>query len=335
MNFDAINWDSLERLRANFLGGVAGAKDYWQNESDLADYDATFAQRIGWKWDYVLAELKQRGWSPTAGKLLDWGCGSGVAGRAFLDHFGTSTVNELGLWDRSLLAMKFASARAREKFTGLNITTHGYDPVKGPSAPSTILISHVLNELTSKQTEALADFAAEATSVVWVEPGTYEASLTLIAIRERLRERMNTIAPCTHGDRCGILDPGNERHWCHHFASPPRDVFTNADWSRFSNELEIDLRDLPLSFLVMDKRPNTPPAKGATRVIGHPRLYKAHALMLGCDKCGVRERRLMKRHHPKVFKSMKKGWNDNLQRWRCEGDEIMEIKPLFRSPGGS
>ena len=40
-----------------FLAGTAGQSDYWQSESDLASYDLTFAQRIGWKWDWVLADL--------------------------------------------------------------------------------------------------------------------------------------------------------------------------------------------------------------------------------------------------------------------------------------
>src|SRR5215471_9340078 len=122
MNWSAIDWNALERLRAAFLAGNAGETDYWQNESDLASYDATFAQRIGWKWDYVLAELARRGWSPAAGPLLDWGCGSGIAHRAFLDHFGSEGVTELRLWDRSALALRFAERRAREKHPGLQVT---------------------------------------------------------------------------------------------------------------------------------------------------------------------------------------------------------------------
>ena len=100
MNRDEIDWSALEKLRAAFLAGTAGATDYWQSETDLANYDATLAQRIGWKWDYVLAELSRRGWLPPGGELLDWGCGSGIAGRAFLDHFGTKSQTRLHLWDR-------------------------------------------------------------------------------------------------------------------------------------------------------------------------------------------------------------------------------------------
>jgi hypothetical protein len=121
VNAREIDWKALDRLRAAFLNGSAGERDYWQSEADVASYDQTFAQRIGWKWDYVLAELKRRGWSPPGGELLDWGCGSGIAGRAFLGHFGVQCVSELSLWDRSPLALRFAERKAREKFPSLAV----------------------------------------------------------------------------------------------------------------------------------------------------------------------------------------------------------------------
>jgi len=325
MNWDAIDWNALERMRAAFLNNTAGATDYWQSESDLASYDATFAQRIGWKWDYVLEELKRRGWSPPEGDLVDWGCGSGVAGRAFLDHFGTQAVSALRLWDRSPLAVSFAIARARGKYPGLEIRAGSEAYISG----TTLLISHVLTELTPAQAEVLADRAATAQCVIWVEPGTYEASLTLIAVRERLRERFNVVAPCTHQGCCGILAPENERHWCHHFASPPPEVFRDGDWARFASVMGIDLRDLPLCFLVLDKRrPALPLPSGAGRVIGHPRLYKGHALLLGCDASGVGERKLSKRHFPQEFRAWRKGTADVLRQWRCEDGEVVESNPL-------
>ena len=45
--------------------------------------------------------------------------GSGIAHRAFLDHFGASGVSELRFWDRSPLAMRFAEGRAKAKYPGL------------------------------------------------------------------------------------------------------------------------------------------------------------------------------------------------------------------------
>lgn len=324
MNWDTIDCAALERMRAAFLAGTAGAQDYWRTESDVAAYDATFAQRIGWKWDYVLEELKRRGWAPAAGgELMDWGCGSGVAGRAFVDHFGTAAVNRLRVSDRSQLAMAFAARRAKEKYPGLQVIA-----VETPalSGNTTLLISHVLTELTQEQTEAVVELAATAQTVLWVEPGTFEASLTLIAIRERLRGHFNVIAPCTHQERCGILAPENERHWCHHFASPPLEVFTDSGWARFGNLLGIDLRDLPLSFLVLDKRPAPVLPSDAARIIGHPRIYKGHTLVLGCDATGVSDRRMMKRDFPAEFRAFKKGDAPALCRWKCESTEVKSFK---------
>jgi hypothetical protein len=326
MNWDTIDWTALQRMRAAFLENPPGGADYWRDESDLASYDATFAQRIGWKWDYVLAELTRRGWAPPAElELLDWGCGSGIAGRAFLDHFGVRAVRALRLRDRSPLAVAFARARARAKFPGLEVTGS-----PGKVTPGmTLLISHVLTELTPEQIQSLSDKAAEAECVLWVEPGTYEASLTLIAIRERLRGRFNVIAPCPHAERCGILSPGNERHWCHHFAAPPAEVFTDSNWGKFAKLMGIDLRDLPLSFLVLDKRPPPRLSPTAGRVIGHPRIYKGHALLLGCDAAGVSERTLSKRRFPDEFRVLRKKEGEALQEWRCADGEIVELKRLL------
>jgi hypothetical protein len=352
MNWSAIDWKALERLRAGFLAGTAGAADYWQSESDLASYDATFAQRIGWKWDYVLAELQRRGWSPAPGTLMDWGCGSGIAHRAFLDHFGTNGIEELRLWDRSTLAMRFAERRAKEKYAGLQVaagslgrepgragsplpaaTSPGTDGAHGVTRPttagcSTLLISHVLTELEPAQVETLTEFAAGFTSVIWVEPGTYEASLTLIAVRERLRGKMNVVAPCTHQAQCGMLAPGNENHWCHHFATPPPEVFMDSNWAKFGELAGVDLRSLPVSFLVLDKRPIAPTPPGAARIIGRPRIYKPHALMIGCDETGVTEKRLTKRNSPEAFRQLKRGDCDPLQIWRCDDDEVLESRTL-------
>jgi len=346
MDWNTIDWVALERLRLTFLAGTAGAADYWKTESELAGYDATFAQRIGWKWDYVLGELQRRGWTPPHGEVLDWGCGSGIASRAFLDFFGVDSVPSLRLWDRSSLAVQFAARRARDKYPGLKVeignvlpagagasktgkrTTASPSPGDEGGRQFTLLLSHVLTELTQPQIEELLALAANAASVLWVEPGTHEASYTLIAVREKLREHFHVVAPCTHQARCGMLAPENERHWCHHFASPPPGIFTDGNWSRFANMTGVDLRDLPLSFLVLDKRPVAALPVGAARVIGHPRVYKPYALLLGCDESGVRERKLTKRALPEEFKRLRKGDCDPLRVWEQSGNEITETRSL-------
>jgi len=317
-----VDWQALQRLRSVFLEARPPVRDYWQSETDLASYDATFAQRIGWKWDFVLEELRRRGWEPPAGEILDWGCGTGVAARAYLDHHGLQCVTRLWYWDRSALARGFAVRRAREKYPALEVQA-GL-----PEAPAVLLLSHVLGELTPGQTESLLELVQRATATIWVEPGTYEASLTLIAIRERLRTRLHVVAPCLHRERCGILSPGNEPHWCHHFAPSPPEIYTDPFWGKFAHEMNIDLRSLALSFLVLDRRPAPAPPPGSVRILGRPRVYKPEALLLACDPTGVRDYRLTRRRLPDAFQKLKKGEGDILQVWQAAGHEVTRVEPF-------
>lgn len=301
MDWEKVDWQALARLRTAFLDGTAGAHDYWRNEHDLESYDQTFGQRIRWKWDYVLSELKGRGWLPPTGEIVDWGCGTGVAARAFLGHFGCDPSSKLMLWDRSPMAMQYAARKARDSFPVIDLWLD-QPPERGFG---TLLLSHVLTELSDAQADEVLGVAAWATGVIWVEPGTYDVSRRLIAARERLRGTFHVVSPCTHRAACGMLMPENERHWCHHFAPSSPEVFTNGNWSRFAKLAGVDLRSLPLSYLVLDKRRLS--QSDRVRVIGRPRVYKAHALLLGCDSGGVREHRRTKRDQPNEFHRLKKG----------------------------
>lgn len=321
------DWPALDRLRTAFLDGTAGRQDYWQRASDLASYDATFAQRIGWKWDYVLAELEQRGWRPPPEvTLLDWGCGSGIAARAFLDWHGARAVRAAWFWDRSPLAMRWAAQAARDKYPGLEVSEGR------PQPPGLVLLSHVLAELNESETDVLIEGLAGAASVLWVEPGTAEASRGLIAVRERLRATWAVVAPCSHAEACGLLAPGNERHWCHHFAASPPAVFTDPFWGRFAQMTGVDLRSLPLSFLVLDRRAATPLPPGTVRVLGRPRVYKAHAVVQVCEADGVTECELHRRHLPAAFRELRKGLCPALPIWEREGHRVVAVRSAPRGP---
>src|SRR5690606_22179264 len=120
------------------------------------------------------------------------------------------------VWDHSPLARSFATDRARETFPELDVAAGEPD---GPIA--VLLLSHVLNELNPAGREELAALLARADTVVWIEPGTSAVSRDLISWRERLRPEFRLVAPCPHQAVCGLLAPGRERDWCHHFAPPP------------------------------------------------------------------------------------------------------------------
>jgi len=273
MNWESLDWAALDRLREAFLTGQRG--DYWRSRSDLDNYDFTYGQRIAWKWNAVLAELRRLNWTPPADSVLDWGCGSGVAGRVVCQSFGIKTRR---VFDRSELAMDYAGG---QRWRG--------------ELPGVLVLSHVLNEL-----RALPEALEQAEAILWVEPGTFDDSRALIAVRERLRDRFHVVAPCTHGERCGMLAP----HWCHFFAAPAVGIMSDPNWVRFAKRAGIDLRSLPYSYLVLDR--TTPPTGGA-RIIGEPRLYRGYAKVLRCRAVGVGEETIQKRDDPEFFRQLKKG----------------------------
>ena len=306
MDPDTLDWAALDRLRETFLQGKsAGAGAYWRSRSDLANYDVTFGERIGWKWDAVLRELRLRGWQPPQGPVLDFGCGSGVAGRRVIETFGTERFTKLLVHDRSALAEEFALSRAREEFPNLAAARLARAELATLESPGTLVVSHVLNELPDNQRRQLLGLARRAQAVIWVEPGTHADSRELIAVREALREQFVVVAPCTHCEACGLLAPGNERHWCHNFAPPPPAIFADSGWTRIARRAGIDLRSLPYSFLVLERKPGSPDCPplppGISRMLGVPRLYKGYLKLYDCSSTSVRELMLQKRDLPELF----------------------------------
>ncbi len=313
LSWATLDWPRLDRLRAKFLARAGGQGSYWTSREDLANYDFTYAQRIGWKWDAVLRELDLRGWQPPPGPLLDWGCGSGIAGRRVAGCYGAERFGTLRVFDRSQLAMNFALERACQELPGLTVVR---GETAGPArAGGTVVVSHVLNELDASGTAALRAVIDAADAVLWVEPGTYADSRALIAWRELLREQFMPVAPCTHRRECGMLHAPNAAHWCHHFAAPPPGLLADADWVRFGQHAGIDLRSIPYSFLVLERPgarangdPNAAPVfDGWSRVIGQPRLYKGFAKILDCSAEDVRETGVQQRDNPALFRAVKKG----------------------------
>ncbi|ACF14037.1 Ribosomal small subunit Rsm22 [Chloroherpeton thalassium ATCC 35110] len=323
MNIEDLDWQSLERLRRIFLEGSAH-EVYWESESDIEHYDRTFAQRIGWKWQHVLDDLSLLGWQPPKGEVMDWGCGSGIATRRFLQHFGADATSRVTLWDHSPHAIQLAARKIEASFGNLPISKK--ETFYGETG--TLLISHVITELSEWQLGNLLELAGKAETIIWVEPGTYESSRSLIAVREALSDTFNLVAPCTHQAACGMRRSENELHWCHFFAETPQEAFTESGWSKFAKLMGIDLRHLPLSYLVLDKRPVAALPENLVRVIGNARIYKAHALVQGCTASGVEEKRLMKRYDAQAFRAFKKGKFPTMQRWFLEKGDIVKLDLL-------
>ncbi|MBI5771104.1 MAG: hypothetical protein HZA93_25235 [Verrucomicrobia bacterium] len=335
MNWETLDWEALDRLREQFLRGQP-AGPYWTSPADLASYDATYAERIGWKWDHVLRELRLRSWQPTSRTVFDWGCGSGIASRRVLSFFGAENFDSLTVWDHSPLACDFAIEAAQRAFPALKIdqATPGF--LTSPEPLGLLLVSHVLTEVTPDQLAALIALVDRAEAVLWVEPGTHETSRELGAIRDDLRGEFRMVAPCTHQHSCPMLRPDAARHWCHHFAPPPAEIFSNPDWVKFGQRAGIDLRSLPYSFLALERcratdgdgahEPPLPP--DFARVIGRPEHFKPYARVLSCDASGLAELELPKRADPALYKQLERTKAPLIYRWTLNGDKITAGAPL-------
>jgi ribosomal protein RSM22 (predicted rRNA methylase) len=307
---------TLRKLRERFLTGRAGEADYWRSEGDLALYDATFAERIGWKWDAVLRELAARGWQPRSRTVLDWGCGSGVAGRRVLARW--PQIESLALHDRSPLAVWFAMEKARALYPGVRVSK-----AEAHLASETLLVlSHVINELPSSVYARVLDLVRQVNEVIWVEAGTHADSRRLIEVRETLRAEFTPVAPCTHRASCGLLAPKNAVHWCHYFAAPPSSVFQDARWAEWGREMGIDLRSLPYSFLVLERNAPSGPAS-FSRVIGEPRERNGYLKVLSCQEEGVEEFMLQKRDSPSLYREIRKGEGMPIYRWSLKAGKIV------------
>lgn len=325
VTWETLDWSVLERLRAGFLTGSAASGPYWQSLDDLAHYDFTYAERIGWKWDHVLDELRRRGWSPPTGTLLDWGCGSGIAHRRMIARW-PEQIDDLQVFDHSTLAERYALEQVAQRHPAL--PARSFDRT---SPVTTVVISHVLNELDEDSSEELMSIIMAAEAVVWIEPGTSEVAHRLVAWRERVREHFRFVYPCPHQGSCGLLQAARKDDWCHHFAAPPAGVFADSHWVKFGQRAGIDLRSLPYSALVMEKpsRPSAVATEAMGRIIGRPRVSKPYTRLLGCDERGVELLELPKKVAPQLAKKLDRATSPRLFQWNHSGGKVTQISPVI------
>lgn len=349
MTWSELDWPALDRLRQTFLAGTAAAGPYWETPADLASYDFTYAERIGWKWDHVLRELRLRGWRPSSRAVFDWGCGSGIAARRVIAGFGAASFDTLTVWDHSPLACDYAADRAVRAFPALRVAQATPGLLAADTPVGLLVLSHVLNELPAPALAELRGLVARAEAVLWVEPGTHAVSRRLGAIRDELRATHRLVAPCTHAAPCPVLSAGNERHWCHFFAPPPGEIFADSQWVKFGQRAGIDLRSLPYSFLAAEKIPAPAPAPadpvtvpaappgdtGLARVIGRVEHFKPYARLLSCDASGLAELELPKRADPALFKQLDRTRAPLVYRWQREGTKLLGGAPLEAPPSAT
>lgn len=295
-------FEKLRALRAVFLDTHQGiVKPYWDSAHTLELYDTTFARRIGWKWDTVCEELVALGWEPSAQvqRVIDWGCGSGVASETFLRHFPATKHLEFCLHDHGGEALTYTANKLRAD-CGVQRVEKSI-PLERLGT-SLLLVSHVLTELSEANFRGLIELAQKCAAVIWIEPGSFACSQKLVQVRERLRACKSIVAPCLHQGECGLQRAGNGSDWCHFFAKPPPHVFQDSFWARFSREFGIDLRSLPVSYLALDENfmgRNEQPK--TARVLGRSRVHKGCAHVCACNPDGVETVLLQKKQNSQIW----------------------------------
>jgi hypothetical protein len=251
-----------------------------------------------------------------------------VAGRRILAAFAPVESAVLRVWDHSPLARSFAVSEARRRWPHVDVG----EWVSGEPV-GTLVVSHVINELDEAGRAQLAALAAAAEAILWVEPGTHADSRALLPWRDRLLPTHRVLAPCTHEGACGLLLPGRERDWCHHFARPPAGVQADSRWVRFAQRAGIDLRSLPYSFLVFERRALRPaPAPwpaGAGRLLGRPEFFKPYARALLCDETGLTDLTIPKRTAGAVYKQLEKARGPLVYRWTRDGGTVQDAGALL------
>ena len=299
-----IDWQLIQNMRQGFLDTQGEISNYWHDEAWLEAYELTLAQRILWKWQAVLAELG-------AGlpiirdidTVIDWGCGTGIASRAFFAAYPDSKA-ECQLYDRSHVAMQFAAKKLAAASPGRKIALVKH--VEVPRKPFVLLVSHVLSELDEKTFVEVQQLAKQASAVLWVEPGRRLESRRLSLVQGELRQSQQILGPCPHQARCGVLQEGRQADWCHFFAPIPSDVYQSAFWREFSQRMKIDLRSLPVAFLITCVAECLPSPinvdSDRSIIIGRTRKAKGYCQFMSCNAEGLAERRFQQKWDKAMFK---------------------------------
>lgn len=148
MNWTALDWkNSLDRLREGFPAAPPPRALLLKSRDDLAHYDATYAERIGWKWDAGAARAEAPG----------LGTARAERARLGLRQRHRRPAHDRGVWPRGvrraarvgpLAARDGVRQRSgREQFPALRVGSATASFLGSDEPIGLLVISHVLTEL--------------------------------------------------------------------------------------------------------------------------------------------------------------------------------------------
>jgi hypothetical protein len=227
-----------------------------------------------------------------------------VASEAWLNDESLPKPKEVVLFDRSELAKSYTEAKIKRIPGSPTVRKAKPDEPFPPNA--LVLLSHVINELPADTRDQLLRKLSQVAGIIWVEPGTKDASLALSEAQRHLRPHFASLHPCPHRGSCPLGKEPGETDWCHFFAAPPTNIFHSAEWAAFARTHQIDLSTLPLSFLVASRQEKTAAAPGAL-ILGSPHFQKGFADVILCTWEGdIKKERLLERKERSFIKRLGK-----------------------------
>lgn len=304
---------SVERLIANYRGGVATHEPLLRGRADVTAYAA---YRMPATYAAVRAALGE--FAALAPRFVprshvDVGGGTGAAAWAVADVWpvvGQTTVLD---WAEPALALGRELAASSPVLKAAEWRSHAL--TGGPVIPEgtdLVTLSYVLNELTGENRAAvLAESAARARTVAVIEPGTPAGYRRVIEARDVLIEAgLSVVAPCPHSGRCPLADTADD--WCHFAVRLPRTAL-----HRQVKGGSLSYEDEKYSYVIAT-RDDVAPAAG--RVVRHPAQRKGMVTLQVCAREGaVRSEVVTKKRGGELYRAARDtAWGDP---WPPVGNE--------------
>lgn len=272
--------DQIQGLSKNFLS-EEGSVQYLSEEACIA-YALYYLPINFEKIRRLLLMLPQK-FKERELRFLDVGAGPGTA---LFGGLGAGLrFNKVVLCEKSQFMRGIGERLLSDHVEGV-MWSGSLAEIKGPF--DLIVASNVISEVKEKKEDfvlSLCKLLSDSGALLLLEPGTFSASRSLMALRDSLLLRgtsLNPLFPCTHSDPCPMLKT-LPNDWCHGTMPAAR--------SRLIRDLDeltgFNKHRIKYSAFLAAKGAKTP--KGL-RVIGEPKKDRrgVHAMLCGGDFFGAK-----------------------------------------------
>ncbi|MBI2706730.1 MAG: hypothetical protein HYX35_00175 [Proteobacteria bacterium] len=239
--------------------------------------------------------------------LLDLGAGTGSLAWAAADAL--PHLQRITLFEKDVELLRLGQHLTQNNLDPLQLAWCRDDITQAEIFPShdAVVLSYVLNELSSKEQVHLLERAYQATDqlLILLEPGTPQGFGNLLNARNLLLKLgAYSVAPCPHLAPCPLAPAFKEgKDWCHFSVRIPR-----GKYHRRAKEGALPYEDEKYTYLVISPQP-VPLPKG--RIIKAPLRKTGHVILDLCTEKGDLKRVISSKSDGEVYtKARDSEWGD-------------------------